>query len=132
MPSERLQRRIDRLLDQAEEAGDRRDWSEVQVLAREVVLLDESNADAASLLRVAEGMLMEAEAPSGSDARAASDTVAPPVSADISTAVSRVEQAYAISSPAATTGPSERTGPRRKPTTSRQASRTSTCESGSR
>ena len=37
MPSERIQRRIDRLLDQAEEAADRRDWSEVRELAREAL-----------------------------------------------------------------------------------------------
>jgi class 3 adenylate cyclase len=56
MPSERVQRRIDRLLDQAEAAADSRKWAEVQELAREVLLLDEDNSDAASLLRVAEGM----------------------------------------------------------------------------
>lgn len=33
MPSERIQRRINRLLDQAEEAADRRDWPEAAQLA---------------------------------------------------------------------------------------------------
>jgi serine/threonine protein kinase len=55
--SERIQRRIERLLDQAETAADERHWQDVQSLAREVLSLDESNADAEALLQSATRML---------------------------------------------------------------------------
>ena len=57
MPTERIQRRIDRLLDQAEEAADKRDWTEVQQLAREALALEADNGDATSLLAAAQEML---------------------------------------------------------------------------
>src|SRR5689334_22784627 len=59
MPSERIQRRIDRLLDEAEDAADRKDWSAAADLAREVVELDPANEDAPVLLRAAELRLGE-------------------------------------------------------------------------
>ena len=46
MVSERAQRRIDRLLDQAEEAADQASWQRVSDLAREVLAFSPSNADA--------------------------------------------------------------------------------------
>ena len=54
MPSERTQRRIDRLLDQAEEAADREDWSSVQRLAEQVLALDPDSEDAPPLLRASQ------------------------------------------------------------------------------
>ena len=45
MPSERIQPRIDRLLDQAEGAADQRARTEVDRLAREVLALDPDNAE---------------------------------------------------------------------------------------
>jgi len=53
MPSERIQRRIDAFLDQAEEASDRRDWPAVAELARAVLAIDADNQDAPALLRAA-------------------------------------------------------------------------------
>ena len=46
MTSERVQRRIDGLLDQAEEAVDARDWSAVDEIARSVLAVDPENGDA--------------------------------------------------------------------------------------
>jgi hypothetical protein len=43
MPSERIQRRVDALLDRAEVAADARDWAEVEALAREMLGLDPTN-----------------------------------------------------------------------------------------
>jgi tetratricopeptide (TPR) repeat protein len=54
MPTERVQRRIDRLLDQAEEAADQQDWGTVARLATEVLGLDPDNEDAPALARAAE------------------------------------------------------------------------------
>ncbi|MDP6823551.1 MAG: protein kinase [Dehalococcoidia bacterium] len=46
MPSERVQRRIDRLLDDAEEAADRHDWDAVAEYARTALSADPANVDA--------------------------------------------------------------------------------------
>ena len=51
MTSERIQRRIERLLDQAEESADKKDWSAVRETALEVLGLDPENADAQALIR---------------------------------------------------------------------------------
>ena len=56
MPSERVQRRIDRLLDQAEEAADRQDWDTVRRIAAEVLGLDPENEDAPALVRAADNV----------------------------------------------------------------------------
>jgi len=50
MPSERVQRQIDCLLDQAEEAIERGDWSLVRERARAVLRLDPGNDDALAYL----------------------------------------------------------------------------------
>jgi len=63
MPSERTQRRIDRLLDDAEQALDKHDWLVAAERARDVLLLDEANEDAWSFLIAAERAL----SPTGSD-----------------------------------------------------------------
>ena len=52
MPSERIQRRIDKLLDQAEHAADELDWALVRDLADRVLKLDDGNSDAADLIRL--------------------------------------------------------------------------------
>ncbi|MCH7906717.1 MAG: protein kinase [Chloroflexi bacterium] len=46
MPSERVQRRIDALLDEAEEAADRQDWQAVSDAAERVLSADPENEDA--------------------------------------------------------------------------------------
>ena len=54
MVSERIQRRIDRLLDQVEEAADQEDWLSVLRLTRQVLELDSENRDAQTFLEVAQ------------------------------------------------------------------------------
>ncbi|MCI0879594.1 MAG: protein kinase, partial [Chloroflexi bacterium] len=54
MASDRLQRQIDRLLDEAEEAITNEDWSTVGSRARAVLRLDPENTDALSYLAAAE------------------------------------------------------------------------------
>ncbi len=53
MPSERVQRRIDRLLDQGEEAVEARDWESVRDAASAVLRVDPNNEDAKSFLQMA-------------------------------------------------------------------------------
>ena len=60
MASERIQRRIDRLLDQAEEAMDRSDWESVRDHAKVALGLDPENTDALAFLASVEQVL-EAE-----------------------------------------------------------------------
>ena len=55
MPSERMQRQIDRLLDEAETAAAQEDWARVADRARKVLAVDANNEDAASFLSMAEG-----------------------------------------------------------------------------
>ena len=50
MVSERIQRQIDRLLDQAEEAFSKFDWEAVRQGAEAVLRLDPNNADALTFL----------------------------------------------------------------------------------
>ena len=56
MPSERIQRRIDRLLDEAEAAADAQDWELVRRKTAEVLGLDPENDDAPALARAAENV----------------------------------------------------------------------------
>ncbi len=69
MPSERIQRRIDRLLDETEAAADGQDWEAVQRLADEVLGLDAENEDAPALLSAAERRLASGSAPEAVAAR---------------------------------------------------------------
>lgn len=69
MASERVQRRIDRLLDQVEEAADQRDWRKVRQLADDVLVLDPDNSDATNFLAAAERSLVSS-APTPSQASA--------------------------------------------------------------
>ena len=61
MATERFQRRIDRLLDQIEEAADQRDWQNVRRLAEDVLVLDPDNPDATNFLAAAERSLGSSE-----------------------------------------------------------------------
>ena len=54
MATERIQRRIERLLDQVEEAADREDWENVHGLAQQVLDLSPDNVDANTFLAIAE------------------------------------------------------------------------------
>ena len=57
MASERFQRRIDRILDQIEDAADRRDWRAVRIGAQDVLIFDPENADALNFLAAAQRAL---------------------------------------------------------------------------
>ncbi len=67
MASERTQRQIDRLLDEAEEAFTHDDWSRLSDRARRALLLDPDNRDAINFLAAAEraaggsGVIIEPE-----------------------------------------------------------------------
>ena len=50
MASERFQRRIDRILDQIEDAADRRNWAAVQQGALDLLVFDPENEDARNFL----------------------------------------------------------------------------------
>ena len=63
MASDRMQRRIDRILDQIEDAADRRDWAAVRQGAQDVLIFDPENADALDFLAAAQRGL-SAEDPS--------------------------------------------------------------------
>ena len=54
MTSERIQRQIERLLDQAEEAISTGDWSAARMHAQSVLALDESNTDAQAYIAAAD------------------------------------------------------------------------------
>ena len=83
MASERIQRRIDRLLDQIEQAMDRLEWESVRSSAQAVLGLDAENSDAVAFLAAADRALSDrGEAPSG--ARAPSEPpLAPPQPASV-------------------------------------------------
>ena len=57
MASERIQRRIERLLDQIDSAETSSDWQQVHDLAQDVLDLDEGNPEARAYLRAAERRL---------------------------------------------------------------------------
>ena len=79
MASERVQRRIDRLLDQAEEAVDALDWERVREVSESVLVMDAGNEDANSFLAVAVHHIDGSE-PSGHDPVASSTTTVAPAS----------------------------------------------------
>ena len=54
MATERIQRRIDRLLDQVEEAADQEDWEAVRRLAQQVFDLSPDDPDATTFLEIAD------------------------------------------------------------------------------
>ena len=62
MATERIQRRIDRLLDQVEEAAAQEDWEAVRRLSRQVLALDPDDADAPAFSAAPERSLGESPA----------------------------------------------------------------------
>jgi hypothetical protein len=69
MASERIQRQIDRLLDEAEQASDVEDWETVQDRVRRVLTFYSENVDSLAYAAVAERSLDDSFAiPSGSEA----------------------------------------------------------------
>ena len=57
MPSERIQRRVDALLDEADEAVVGHEWERVTEAARTVLAIDDANDDALAFLKMAEANL---------------------------------------------------------------------------
>tara|TARA_B100002003_G_C13814061_1_gene401107 strand:+ start:147 stop:332 length:186 start_codon:yes stop_codon:yes gene_type:complete len=57
MVSERLQRRIYRILEQLEDAADRRDWPAVRQGALDLLVFDPENEDAKNFLAAAQRAL---------------------------------------------------------------------------
>jgi hypothetical protein len=86
MPSERIQRRIDTFLDQAEAAADARDWPAVAETARAVMAMDPENEDASALLRAAEANL---------DVLTASTTPAPTTNVEPASTVPPTPESFA-------------------------------------
>ncbi len=70
MTTERIKRRIERLLDQVEEAADAEDWETVQRLSLQVLDMDEGNVDAQTFSRMAERSLGVAPTPAAPTAPA--------------------------------------------------------------
>ena len=78
MASERVQRRIDRLLDQVEEAVDQLDWATVGSRAQAVLALDPDNADAVNFLASAERALGSVASPSEAEKPPALPSISSP------------------------------------------------------
>ena len=57
MANDRIQRRIERLLDQIEQEADQQNWQRVRDLAAEILEFAPDNADATTFLKVAERRL---------------------------------------------------------------------------
>ena len=64
-PSERVRRRIERLLDEADEAVGQRNWAVAREAASAALALDPTNADAVTFLAAAEKSLIPSPAPAG-------------------------------------------------------------------
>ena len=93
MVSERLKRRIDRLLDEAEEAADRREWATVRDLAGRALRLDGSDQDALGLIKIAEdGEVDSEQASPGSTATGKPAPAQKPVPASFVAGRYRVER----------------------------------------
>ncbi len=75
MPSERIQRRIDSLLDEADEAAAENNWATVSARAQAALTFDPDNGDALEYLAAAERGLQER---SGGDGPSKPATTAPP------------------------------------------------------
>ena len=71
MPSERIQRRIDALLDEADEAVTARRWDEVGEKASAVLALDADNADAQAFLAMADAAQRRVAGATGDGPRSA-------------------------------------------------------------
>ena len=81
MPSERILRQIDRLLDEADAAISRFDWEEVRRCAQAVLALDPANTDGVAVLAAADRALPE-KSPSSSPTVLAPGSVLAPAEAE--------------------------------------------------
>ena len=61
MTGERAQRRIERLLDEADQAADREDWGAVRAAVRNILAFDPENRDAQAYLSAAERATVKEE-----------------------------------------------------------------------
>ena len=77
MASDRIQRRIDRLLDQAEEAADESNWQRVRELSQNILAFDPENTDGLGFLAAAERSLPESATTPNSQSTSV-PTVSPP------------------------------------------------------
>lgn len=77
MVNERIQRRIERLLDQIDTVEASGDWQKVIELARDVLAIDDENREALSYVRTAERRL-GASPDSEDESTAARNVIAPP------------------------------------------------------
>ena len=75
MASERVQRRIDSLLDEAEMAIAELDWQVVQLRTRAVLALDSTNPDALNYLAVADRELSDSTSRSSPPSSGTADTI---------------------------------------------------------
>ncbi len=82
MVSERIQRQIERLLDEAEDAFDQGDWSRLSDRANKVLLLDAENSDALSFLTAAERVLATSAPAPTSQAPTSAPTTTPIATTD--------------------------------------------------
>ena len=96
MPSERVQRRIEALLDDADAALSIQDWQKAAEIARAAITMDSDNADAATYLAAAEAALGDqAESVTGSSTK---PVASPPVSvASEATPTSFANDRYQVS-----------------------------------
>mgnify|MGYP001353383815 CR=1 FL=1 len=84
MASDRIQRRIDSLLDEADQAISQSDWAAVRDRAQNVLALDPDNSDANAFIAAADRAQGSASPPPPSHSSAlAPAAVTPPVSAVI-------------------------------------------------
>ena len=65
MASDRVQLRIERLLDQIEEAADNREWDQVTELAKDILAFAPDNPDARTFLEAAERRLTDQQGSRG-------------------------------------------------------------------
>ena len=78
MTSERMQRRIDRLMEQIEEAMDQLNWEEVRDCSQAVLALDAANTDAVAFLAAAERAMASTSTVQQVQVPASSQAVTPP------------------------------------------------------
>ena len=76
MTSERVERRIDRLLDRIDQTESEERWAEVRSLALDVLDLDPENDEASAYLRSAERRIADADAIESTDAVTSSQALA--------------------------------------------------------
>ena len=78
MPSERAQRRVERLLDQADAAADGLDWEQVAQCVRMVLCIDPENADALVFETMLQGEATAASEDSKAPAPSSQPLASPP------------------------------------------------------